>query len=251
MRLDNPESFGDYFVFVDESGDHNLSRIDPQFPVFVLLFVIIRKDDYINSVCPDLQCFKLNYWGHDEVVLHEHEIRKPYGPFLFLLQAPVRGRFLKDLSGLMAELPATLVAVVIDKNAYVNRYKSPASPYDYALETGLERVFKFLESKGQAERKTPLVVERRGRREDAELELAFRRVCDGQNVLHRAMPFDLVMVAKAANSAGLQMADLIARPVALRHLRPDQPNRAFDIIEPKLRRSATGKVSGWGIKTLP
>ena len=24
--------FGDYLVFVDESGDHNLTQIDPQFP---------------------------------------------------------------------------------------------------------------------------------------------------------------------------------------------------------------------------
>ncbi len=30
-----PANFGDYLVFVDESGDHNLSEIDPQFPVFL------------------------------------------------------------------------------------------------------------------------------------------------------------------------------------------------------------------------
>jgi len=69
--------FSDYLVFVDESGDHNLIHIDPQFPVFVLLFAVIHKDAYVNQVCPDLQRFKFEFWGHDEVVLHEHEIRKP------------------------------------------------------------------------------------------------------------------------------------------------------------------------------
>lgn len=39
----------DYLVFVDESGDHHLTRIDPQFPVFVLLFAILRKDDYVEK----------------------------------------------------------------------------------------------------------------------------------------------------------------------------------------------------------
>jgi len=241
----------DYLVFVDESGDHNLARIDPQFPVFVLLFVIVRKDDYVARVCPDLQRFKFSYWGHDEVVLHEHEIRKPHGDFLFLLQKPLRERFLEELSAMMAALPATLIAVVIDKTAFVDRYYAPVNPYDYALEAGLERVFRHLETERQLSSPTSVVVECRGRREDAELELAFRRVCDGENVLRAPMPLQLVMVPKSSNSAGLQLADLIARPVALHHLRPEQPNRAFDLIEPKLRRSPGGRVAGWGIKTLP
>jgi hypothetical protein len=117
-----PLSFGDYVVYVDESGDHELTKIDPQYPVFVLLFCIVRKDDYVNRICPDLQRFKFEFWGHDEVVLHEREIRKPFGHFLFLLQKPLRERFLAGLSAQMAALPATVVAVVIDKPALVARY---------------------------------------------------------------------------------------------------------------------------------
>ena len=95
------------------------------------------------------------------------------------------------------------------------------------------------------------IVEKRGKREDAELELAFRRVCDGANALHRPLPFELVMIPKSSNSAGLQLTDLMARPVALHHLRPGQPNRAFEIIETKLRRSPAGKTEGWGLRRLP
>lgn len=242
--------FSDYLVFVDESGDHNLAQIDPQFPVFVLLFAIIRKDDYVNGVCPDLQKFKLGFWGHDEVVLHEHEIRKPVGDFLFLLQKPLRERFLSELTAQMTALPATVVAVVIDKPAFLARHHTPVSPYDYAMETGLERVFRHLEEMGQTAT-SAIVVEKRGRREDAELELAFRRVCDGNNSLRKVFPFQLVMVSKASNSAGLQLTDLMARPVALNHLRPEQPNRAFEIIATKLRRNPTGTTDDWGLKLLP
>jgi hypothetical protein len=243
--------FSDHLVFVDESGDHNLVHIDPQFPVFVLLFTIIRKEDYVNQICPALQRFKFAFWGHDEVVLHEHEIRKPTGDFRFLLQRDVRERFLAELAGQMEAMPATVVAVVIDKRAYAARYNQPVSPYDYAMETGLERVFRHLEDLGEGEHATAIIVEKRGRREDAELELAFRRVCDGANILRRPMPFQLVMIPKSSNSAGLQLTDLMARPVALHHLRPDQPNRAFEIIETKFRRGPSGKVDGWGLKLLP
>jgi len=88
-----PTGFGDYLVFVDESGDHELTKIDPLYPVFVLLFVIIRKADYVETVCRELQRFKLRFWGHDEVVLHEHEIRKPAGDFRILFSATVRNGF--------------------------------------------------------------------------------------------------------------------------------------------------------------
>ena len=247
----NTPSFGDYLVFVDESGDHNLTQMDSQFPVFVLLFAIVSKKDYVERICPDLQCFKFEFWGHDEVVLHEHEIRKPCGDFLFLLQKSVRNKFLTLLTAQMIELPATVVAVVIDKPAYLARYHKPINPYDYAMEAGLERVFRHLDSLGQSSSITPIIVEKRGRREDAELELAFRRVCDGSNALQKPFPLHLVMIPKASNSAGLQLTDLMARPVALKHLRPAQPNRAFEIIEPKLHRGPDGRVDDWGLLLFP
>lgn len=253
MLLTPPPSlpFGDFLVFVDESGDHELIKIDPQYPVFVLLFVILRKDDYVERICRDLQQFKFEFWGHDEVVLHEHEIRKPFGDFLFLIRKSVRDRFLGRLSQLMEELPATVIAVIIDKPSFVARYVDPVGPYSYAMQAGLERVFRYLEANRQSTSATTVIVERRGPREDTALELAFRRVCDGANAIGQRLPLQLVMVSKASNCAGLQFADLMARPVGLHHLRPDQPNRAFGIIEPKLRRSPAGKVEGWGLKRLP
>lgn len=249
--MSNGPDFSDYLVFVDESGDHHLVHIDSQFPVFVLLFTVIRKDHYVEQVCPALQRFKFEFWGHDETVLHEHEIRKPSGSFLFLHQKPLRESFLAKLSAQMQNLEATVIAVIIDKRRYALRYRQPASPYDYAMENGLERVFSHLEGLGQSSASTAVIVEKRGRREDGELELAFRRVCDGQNALRKPLPFQLVMIPKTSNSPGLQLTDLMARPVALHYLRPEQPNRSFDIIEPKLRRSPTGATLGWGLKILP
>jgi hypothetical protein len=222
--------FGDYLVFVDESGDHGLTNLSPDYPVFVLLFVIARKIDYIDQICREVQRFKLSFWGHDEAVLHEHDIRKPSGMFQFLQSRELREDFLGQLTGLIERLPVLLVAIVIDKIAFTKQYVSPVSPYDYALEAGLERVYRHLESVGQAGKETPLIVECRGRKEDAELELAFRRVCDGNNVLEKSFPFNLVMVPKSSNSIGLQLADLIARPIGLHHCAhtsKTEPSKSF------------------------
>lgn len=59
------------------------------------------------------------------------------------------------------------------------------------------------------------------------------------------------MIPKSSNSTGLQMADLVARPVGIKVLRPEQPNRAYDIVAPKFRRSPEGEVRGWGLKIFP
>ena len=37
-----PKDFSDFIVFADESGDHGLVSINPQFPVFALAFFVVR-----------------------------------------------------------------------------------------------------------------------------------------------------------------------------------------------------------------
>lgn len=83
MSADRPAQFSDHLVFVDESGDHGLEHVSQDYLVFVLLFAIFRKDDYVQRVCRNIQQLKLKFWGHDEVVLHEHELRKPPGTSRF------------------------------------------------------------------------------------------------------------------------------------------------------------------------
>ena len=78
------DSFSDYIVYVDESGDHGLESVDPHYPVFVLAFCVFSKEDYVGSVAPAIQRFKFRHFGHDMVILHETDIRKDRGDFQFL-----------------------------------------------------------------------------------------------------------------------------------------------------------------------
>lgn len=89
-----------------------------------------------------------------------------------------------------------------------------------------------------------------------ELELEFRRLCDGSNKLGIRLPFDVIFVDKKANSAGLQLADLVARPVGMSVLRPEQANRAFDVLKCKFfccggREQVGIGFENWGLKIHP
>jgi hypothetical protein len=65
------------------------------------------------------------------------------------------------------------------------------------------------------------------------------------------LPFELIFADKKSNSTGLQLADLIARPIGLHILKPEQPNRAFEVIEGKFYRSEFGRKEGYGLKCFP
>lgn len=225
--------FSDYVVYVDESGDHSLASIDPDYPVFVLALCVFHKRHYSEKIIPAVEKLKFNYFGHDSVVLHENEIRKQKGDFAFLSHLPTRKEFIGRLSSIMEASNFILISCVVDKARLGRSEGSSTNPYHIALGISLECLRVFLAEKGQDQLQTHVVVECRGKKEDRELELEFRRICDGNNPGNRQLPFEVVFADKKTNLAGLQLADLVARPVGLNYMRPGQSNQAFDVLKQK------------------
>lgn len=155
-----------------------------------------------------------------------------------------------DLNTLVEQSKFVLMASVIQKDKLNTKYSDPDNPYHIAMALGLERIYMYLESLGCNTGTTHLLFESRGMKEDKDLELEFRRVCDN-NKTKRILPFEIILVDKKSNSAGLQIADLIARPIGRQVLNPKQQNRAYEIIEKKFRRNSKGNLNGWGLKLLP
>jgi hypothetical protein len=97
----NAQAFSDFVVYVDESGDHSLDSINAQYPVFVLALCVFHKRHYAEKIVPAVEKLKFNYFGHDSVVLHEHEIRKQIDEFVFLTHRPTREAFMGQLNAIM------------------------------------------------------------------------------------------------------------------------------------------------------
>ncbi len=243
--------FSDYIVYVDESGDHGLERINPQSPVFVLAFCVFEKAEYRNVAVPAVQALKFDFWGHDCVVLHSHEIRHQRGEFRILNDQELRGKFLERVNGTIEAMPVLVIAVAIEKQRLRNQYVEPADPYPISLVFCMERLQRHLIELGQAQATTHVIVERRGRKEDRDLELAFRRICDGHNLVGEMPNLDIRFMDKKHNSAGLQIADLVAYPIARHVINPDQENRAYERVERKFRRGPGGQILGYGLKIFP
>ena len=246
------EDYGDYIIYVDESGDANLDNPNPSYPLFVLAFCIFLKSNYSALISPSIQNLKFKHFGHDAVVLHEREIRQQAPPFVFLKSIDKRDAFMNDLNALIDSSDMVVIAASIDKLALKGRDRYPDNPYHLALKFCMERIAKFLAGRGQAEKTTHIIFEKRGKDEDRELELEFLRIKDGANFAAAKMEgMKIIFADKKANSGGLQLADLIARPIGIKHLRPDQPNRAFEIIAKKFDRTSRGHFDGFGLKKFP
>ncbi|SCB52408.1 Protein of unknown function [Bradyrhizobium yuanmingense] len=243
--------YSEYIVYVDESGDHGLTNINPDHPVFVLAFCVVEKAKYIETVVPAFQRLKFDFWGHDSVVLHGHEMRKATGDFNILLNPKTRASFIDRVTALIGEAEFTLIAAVIDKKKHVEKYSAPADPYSIALGFCMERLQRLLMEKNQAAKMTHLQVECRGRTEDARLELEFRRICDGANAVGKMPNLDIRFMDKKHNSTGLQLADLVGHPIGRQVIKPDQPNRAYDALKSKFRAAPNGKIEGYGLKVFP
>lgn len=227
------QTFSDYIIYVDESGDHGLKNIDINYPVFVLAFCIFKKQDYINTTTQNLQRFKFRHFGHDQVVLHETDIRRDRGAFSFLKSKDTKQQFINELTEIIEKELFALICTAIKKEDYRARHHTPDNPYHVALAYGLKRVFCFLNEQNAHIEKTHIVFERRGKKEDDELALEFRRICDGLNDERKQLPFELIFSDKKSNSTGLQLADLVARPIGLHLIRPEQNNRAFNSLRTK------------------
>ena len=237
-----------YIGFLDECGDHSLEKIDPDFPIFVLALVVMERQAYVENIIPALGRLKLGYWNHEGVNLHSRDIRKSADPFSFLMDAGKRTRFQDELTALMRDLPFTLFITGIKKTEHKARYADRLNPYEVALTYTLERVLHFMQ--GVNERELPLVAEARGKKEDASLEQAFYKTMTTGTYYHPAPEFKalecpLVFREKKDNIAGIQLADLCAHPSARTILKPEQQNRAFDVIRGKIYQRE--KVKGWKI----
>jgi len=251
-----PGRYSNFVVYVDESGDHGMQTLDANYPVFVLAFCVFHKRHYSEKVVPALHKFKFKHFGHDLVVLHEHEIRKEKGEFRFFVNRQHKQQFIAELTNVIEFSNFILISCIIDKVRLRDRRETGNNPYHLALGFCLETLYGFLQEKDQDDATTHVVVECRGKKEDNDLELEFRRICGGANRLGKPLPFDIIFADKKVDSPGLQLADLVARPIGMSVVRPGQENRAFEVLKRKFYCSGGRERLGqgyedWGLHVFP
>jgi len=238
---------------IDESGDHSLIKIDPQYPVFVLGGVIGHADHIEVTLRERVRTLKVTHFGHDQVHLHTADIVRHRAGFERLKDPRALTGFISDLGALVLESEVTAVACAIRKDWHIRRYTTAAlDPYLLALEVIAERFCLELESRGEIGK---IYAESRGDALDNQLRIAWQILCvrgtryiSARRLMKRVV--DVRFLTKHDQHPGVEMADLIVSPVA-RHVigRPSKPD--WDIVQSKLRKGPGGSADGYGLVVLP
>ena len=89
-----------YYLFIDETGDHGLKKIDINFPIFLLSGILIKTTDLIHLELL-LKKLKTKYWSTESLILHSREIRKCSNKYKILLDDHLKNQFYKDLNQIL------------------------------------------------------------------------------------------------------------------------------------------------------
>lgn len=239
-------------MYLDESGDHSLDKIDPNYPVFVLGGVIIDRAHVRTVVAPRIAELKSAFFLDEDTVLHTADIIRAKNGFEILKDEEVRERFYAELNKMMRELEYKVVACAIKKDGHVAQYRaSAADPYMYSLHILVERLCKEL---GDVPDGGYICAEKRGLELDRELERAWSRLKrSGTTYVSAAVIderiIDLGTKEKSLDIAGLELADLVVSPIG-RYVMGKPPQEDWWIVESKFRRSGT-RYQGYGLVVLP
>lgn len=131
-------------MFLDESGDHSLDKIDKSYPMFVLAGCIFDLDYYSKTVEPKINGLKIKHFGRIDIIIRSYDIRKQKGDFSCLVDKRKREAFYDDLDILIKSLDFKIIAAAINKLNLKNQYHEPDNPYNLCLQFILERAVMFL-----------------------------------------------------------------------------------------------------------
>jgi hypothetical protein len=242
-----------YFLFIDESGDHGLTIVNPDFPVFLLCGVLISEDNYTN-VRSAFNKIKNGLWGNKEVLFHSRDIRKCEKEFSILFDLEKKKWFYDKLNSAIDDGDYTLIASAIQKENYINQFGRLSNDvYELALSFIIEMAIFFLDELNDDSNELHLIIEKRGKKEDKQLEEHFQRLMSrgtGYVSAARLSGYSMTITFKdkKENINGLQLADLAAYPMARFVIEPERANPAFDLISSKIY-SKEGKR--YGLKIYP
>jgi len=202
-------------LFLDESGDHSLSKIDPSHPVFVLCGVIMEDRYHDEVATARLSEMKDTLFGNHNIILHTADFTRNKGGFEAMANNDFRVRFFTELQRLITDLEFKIVACVIKKQDHLKRYGLQAlDPYLLSLSLLIERFVFECGSAGGT-----VVAEARDTTLNNALELAFldlkirgTHYVSATKIQKRIRNF--AIRDKKANLAGLQIADIVATPIA-------------------------------------
>ena len=241
-----------YYIFLDECGDQNLSSFDPSFPIFTLCGIIMSQEQ-LDLMTAKINALKKEFWGDKKIILHSRDIRKCQNGFEVLFDMDVKQQFYKQINEILKAKNYVIICCSILKEPYIRQYGRLNDVYGQSLSYIMERTVFYLDSISVNDIYLTTVVESRGKKEDKDLLNYYNKVSDrgtywvsSERIKSYFKNFEIKR--KSENLIGLQIADLVAYPITRHILDEKMVNIAFDVIKDNIYH-VDNKI--YGMKVFP
>lgn len=225
-------------LYLDETGDANLLKINQQYPIFGLGGVIIPVE--AEKVLDDqLRSVKREIFENEDIILHSTDLRKARRGFEAMLNENAREEFYKKFNEYIMNAEVNFISGFVKKTEHLRKYKSPYEPYEWCVELVLERIAKVMHRESGFCR---IVLESRGKREDKAIKDAIIRHLHvgcryvSASSLRESVSEDIHFQPKNRNGTGLQVSDMMIYPVARAILNNSPTNPAYHVVSKKMDR---------------
>ncbi len=209
-------------VYIDETGDHNLNKIDPTYPLFGLGALMISEEEY-QRMDAEICAIKKEFFNDDGAfILHSSELKRPIharsdSRNIIMSDPDTRRRFFEAFdTRVVSAFDFTIIACFIRKQDLVETYVLPTDSYFFSFENILNRVIRCGNTTNS------IYAERRGAELDPELLSEYDRFCKTgirfyttDEVIARTT---FKLVNKKENINGLQVIDLLLSCLARHYL---------------------------------
>jgi hypothetical protein len=247
-------------LYIDETGDHSLSKIDSSYPIFVLTGIIADESYHEGTLTQLLDEFKTKHFGTADIILHNKEMTHPQSAnsqlYMKFMDTNFRRQFYKDFEYLLDRLDISIVACVIMKSQQFAKYGLEAKdPYLLSFDNLINLL--VFDLKGDQTGK--VVAESRNSILDNQLEISYlsSRI-EGTNKLQASeiklkLEGSISLRKKSDNIAGLQLADMVASPLARHFLgKPERVGQqlSYESVFRKVRNT-NGHWKNIGITVFP
>jgi len=159
-----------------------------------------------------------------------------------------------QINNIIIENDYTIIASAINKKEHINKYgKLAENVYQLSLSYVIERSIFALDDKKSSDEPVSIIIEKRGKKEDNELKDYFNKILQrGTGYvdtlrlnLHR---LEMGFKDKKEDISGLQLADLLAYPIARYFIDKDRANPAFELLKAKFYMKNN---KNFGMKEFP
>ena len=238
-----------HLCFVDESGTPP-SRPNPKKPYFTLGAAIIAADDWA-TVAGKVLGYKLRHKLRGELKgrYFSPENTDKDNP-MRTLNAAARKALSLDFAQLIASSPITIIASVTDVEVAF-AYGSVADQqdlYHFAYKPITERFQYFLQDEDS---RGIIVSDHRGRDSDKMLRAHHETLIEKRNSSRSSYDrlIEGLFLQDSCHSVGVQIADYVAG--AIHRAYSTHNHEHAGIIRPRIRKSASGEIRGYGIVQHP